>query len=133
MAERGNIALVFLKTVTVFEKMLSNFFKVASLVIYKKLILDVAKAMKMAFLNIRRRKFLHHLRALYATDVMFQRANKLCGNIIEARPYFSAKHKLHRFITEAYVLPKVICISLLKHRKGGNSDISIFLKQLLER
>lgn len=46
--------------------------------------------------------------------------------MMEARLYFSTKHKLHGLITEAPALPNVICISLFNHGKGGESDISIF-------
>lgn len=75
-----------------FERMVSNFIKVSSPVLYKTLILDVAITMNMVYLRMKGRRLLHHLHALYATDVMFQKANRPGGNMMEARPYLSAKH-----------------------------------------
>lgn len=45
---------------------------------------------------------------------------------MEAHLYFSATLKLHGFKTEVSVLLNDICISLLKHREGGDPDIGIF-------
>lgn len=84
----------------------------------------------MTFLRKNGQRFLYHTYALYVTDVMFQQANWLCGNMMEVRPYFSGKHKLHEYKTESLVLPNGACIFLSKHAKGGEAYIKIFLRSL---
>ncbi|KAG3090114.1 hypothetical protein PI124_g8513 [Phytophthora idaei] len=41
--------------------------------------------------------------ALYATDVTFQQSNRPSGPMVEAMPFYRAKHKLYGFIVEVSV------------------------------
>ena len=70
--------------------------------------------------------FKYHRYALYATDVTFQQANRPSGNHEESKKYFSNKHKLYGYKTEASVLPNGLCINFFTHFPGFTSDITIF-------
>lgn len=84
----------------------------------------------MAFLRENGKCFVEHPSALYATDVMFQQVSRSCRNMMEAKPYFSGKHELHSFKTDASVLANGICIYLSGHAKEVEADISIFCRRL---
>lgn len=46
--------------------------------------------------------------------------------MMEAKAYFSAKHKLNGFKMEASVLPNGICNDVSHHKEGGDWNIGIF-------
>lgn len=61
---------------------------------YKKFVAEVADVIDIGVLSENEQKFSHHLYALYATNVMFQQASRPYGKMLDAKAYFSEKHKL---------------------------------------
>lgn len=86
----------------------------------------MGKVKTMAYLEQGGAELDYHLRALFTTEVISQQANRPCGNLMEGRPKYSAKHKQHGCKTEASVVPTEICTNLSPHAKGGQENIFIF-------
>lgn len=61
---------------------------------------------------------------------MFQQGSRPYGNTAETKPYYSAKHKLLGYKTEASVLSNSIFILLPRHEKCDVADTTIFCKRL---
>jgi hypothetical protein len=72
------------------------------------------------------RMFVHHPDALYATDGTFQQANRPAGNMAEAMPYYSAKHKLYGYKVEVSVSRRGFAIDCTDHARGNTHDITLF-------
>lgn len=119
-------AAVFKQRSSIFERLLTWFIKPAARIMYRILVSDVTVVVHMKFLKESSQTFIFHSYALYATDVMFQQRNCPCENMLEAKPCFSGKHKLHGFKTEASDLLTGLCVPLSKQAKKGEVKISIF-------
>lgn len=113
-----------------FERMITRLIKEAAPILYRAFVTEVSDCMSMTFLKENCHRFAYHPCALYVTDTMFRQANRPCGNMFEARPYFTANHKLQGFKTEAFVLPDGIFLILSDRGRGGETDTSIFWKRL---
>lgn len=76
-------------------------------------------------MNDSRKHFRYNPAVRYATDVCFQQSQRPSGSMVEARPCYSGKHKLHGFKFEASVLPNRYCISCSNNARGGHSNLEI--------
>lgn len=121
-------ATVFNQKASIFEKLFSRFIKAAASTMYEAFVSDASTIIDMAFLRENNQCFVEHPFALHAMYVMFQQANRLLGNTIEANSHLSGNHKLYGFKSEASVLASGICIYLSGHAKGGEPDTSIFCR-----
>lgn len=113
-----------------FERMITKMIRATSTASYSVTVKRLESLMSMKYLKECDDRFTSFPHALYATDVIFTHANRPVGTMRDARPYYSAKHKLHGYKTEMSVLPNGICIGISKHRRGGVPDIEIFKENL---
>ena len=60
--------------------------------------------------------------AKYALDVKFQNANRPNGTFMDAKRYFSGKHKLYGFKVECAVSPQGYAVYVSKHYPGSVND-----------
>jgi hypothetical protein len=60
--------------------------------------------------------------ALYALDVKFQTANRPTGTFMDAKRYFSGKHKLYGYKVECAVSVEGVAVHVSKHYPGSVSD-----------
>lgn len=75
-------------------------------------------------------KFSNFPKARYATDVIFEIANRPAKNIFENKKYFSVKLYFHEFKPKVLVLFNGIAINASAASPGSVSDIMIFQIQL---
>lgn len=109
-----------------FERLITQFISMISAFVYEKYVLDVNKTWCMKDMTEIGKGFSNYKFARYATDVTFQQSNRPCGNIDEAKKYFSGKHKLYGYKVEVSVLPVGFAIFCSDHYYGSKSDIDIF-------
>lgn len=121
-------ANMFRQKDAMFEEMISKFISVVAPVLIKKFVLELKDVTNMTHLKEHEERLNHHAHALYAADIIIQQTNRSSRNMMEARPYFSAKNKLHGNESEASVLPNEMCIALYPHAKRETSKIDMFWK-----
>ncbi|KAF0707424.1 Aste57867_6616 [Aphanomyces stellatus] len=68
--------------------------------------------------------------ALYATDVKFQPAHRPTGTFMDAKRYFSGKHKLNGFKIEASVIYPGKYVLVSDHAPSSVSDLTMFMQRL---
>ncbi|KAF0706264.1 hypothetical protein AaE_014200 [Aphanomyces astaci] len=68
--------------------------------------------------------------ALYATDVKFQPTERPAGRHGEAKPYFSAKHKLYGLKIEASVSPQGLLVDMSEAHRGAVADLTIMRSRM---
>ncbi|ETV70946.1 hypothetical protein H257_13684 [Aphanomyces astaci] len=69
--------------------------------------------------------FVNYPYALYATDVKFQSSERPAGRLGEAKPYFSAKHKMYGLKIEASVSPQGLLVEMSEAHRGDVADLTI--------
>lgn len=72
----------------------------------------------MFFFEQNGQKFTKYPSERYATEVTFQLANRLSGNMQEGKVNFSGKHIGYGFKVEVSVLPTGIALGCSKHYQG---------------
>ena len=75
-------------------------------------------------------KLANMFHAKYATDVVFQQANKVLGNTTESNFMKSGKHQLYGYKTEVSVLPIGLAINSSEAFAGSIADITIFRENM---
>ncbi|RHY06053.1 hypothetical protein DYB25_012597 [Aphanomyces astaci] len=68
--------------------------------------------------------------ALYATDVKFQPSERPAGRHGEAKPYFSAKHKMYGLKIEASVSPQGLLVDMSDAHRGAVADLTIMRSRM---
>lgn len=106
--------------------MVTKMIKGCSEVLYKLFVKNFEDEMGIKHLKDDGERFDKHPYARYATDVIFQQANRPVGKMREANPFYSANHNLYGYKTEMSVLPNLVCIDVISHARGGVSDIETF-------
>lgn len=106
-----------------FERMIIKVRKACKKVIYPMMVKKFEDGMKIQYPSDHNERFDCFSHARYATDVTFKHTNRPVGRMHEARPYYSAKHKLHEYKTDISLLPNGICPNVSNNRKGSVSDI----------
>ncbi|KAF0725683.1 hypothetical protein Ae201684P_009079 [Aphanomyces euteiches] len=112
--------------VPTFERMMHRMIKITEPVLVSLLIPPVFMSAQ------RRRSFLfdNFPQALYATDVKFQPANRPHLSYLDAKHYYSYKHKLYGFKLEGSVAQAGRYVNVCDHSPGSVSDLTIFLKRI---
>lgn len=108
-----------------FERLMIKYCKAISPILYKQFVEEAEQRFTYKRLFDRNRLFANHPSARYATDVCFQQSNRPSGNMQEALPWYSGKHKLYGYKFEASVLSTGMCISCSSHARAGRSDLEI--------
>jgi hypothetical protein len=121
-----SLAHIFMLKTPTFIKTITSFVRVVHPKLVDDQISKRADDEKMHRLVTSGRAFVHYPCALYATDVTFQQANRPGGNMAEAMPYYSAKHKLYGYKVEVSVSPRGFAINCTDHARGNKSDITMF-------
>ncbi|ETV65451.1 hypothetical protein H257_17817 [Aphanomyces astaci] len=67
---------------------------------------------------------------LHATDVKFQPTERPAGRHGEAKPYFSAKHKLYGLKIEASVSPQGLLVDMSEAHRGAIADLTIMRSRM---
>ena len=120
------LALMFKVKAPTFERMMIAMLDIVSDFAYERYVVRMIDKYDIETLMDSSSQFQYYPFARYATDVTFQNANRPTGNMFEARPYYSAKHKLHGYKSESSVLPNGIAVHMSVHHPGNTSDLQIF-------
>lgn len=107
-------AAVFKQRLSTFERLLTGFIKIAASLLYETLVAGVVVVVDMILLKENNQTFMFPPFAFYATEVISQQTNRPCKSMLEAKSYFSGKHKHHGLKTEASVLPNGLCFFFVK-------------------
>lgn len=67
------------------------FIKIAAPNLFKYFVTKNSTIANMSYFKENDKRLIRHPHALYATDVTFQQSNRPCGNMMDAKPYFSGK------------------------------------------
>lgn len=117
---------IFDKKGPTLQRLFSRAVDILSPVLYKDCVVGHMTKLSMTNLISKRAQFKNFPCALYATDVIFQQANRPSGNMLEGKLYFSGKHKLYGFKTEVSVTPSGQAVDSTDHKPGSIADIVIF-------
>lgn len=134
-----DLSFALRKNKSTFEKNMTLMFDICSPIFYKQLVIARRNEWSYEKLFEKHMLFRNNPSAFYATDVRFHQSLRPNGAHLDAKPMFSAKHKLYGVKTEVSVLPNGLCIRSSRHFRGGEADISIFRsalawhKQFLEK
>lgn len=108
-----------------FEKFITRFITFTA-PIFKCIMIDIVEqTYTMTKLKERGNTFEKYDHSRCTADVCFQQSKQPSGNIQEASPWYSGRHKLHRYQFEASVPPVGLCLSCIQHARGGRSDLKI--------
>ena len=124
------MAATFKLTSSSFERLVTRFMDVIWEYMYEKFCLKNCKQYDMAVLIQDGTVFSAVPCAKYATDVIFQQANRPSGTMQEGKKYFSGKHKLYGYKTEVCVLPNGLAAAATFHYPGSTADVEIFRDNL---
>ncbi len=121
---------IFEKKGPTLQRLFSRAVDILSPILYQDYVLDCFAKLSMTTLINKKAQFKNFPCALYATDVIFQQANRPSGNMLEGKHYFSGKHKLYGFKTEVSVTPSGQAVDVTDHSAGSISDFVIFRNNL---
>ncbi|ETV71331.1 hypothetical protein H257_13458 [Aphanomyces astaci] len=109
-----------------FQKLILRFIEVVMAVVYAEFV----KMTDMSELRAQDHTFGNNPYALYATDVKFQPTERPAGRHGEAKPYFSAKHKLYGLKIEASVSPQGRLVDMSEAHRGAVADLTIMRSRI---
>ncbi|KAF0731056.1 hypothetical protein Ae201684P_011721 [Aphanomyces euteiches] len=108
------------------ERMMTRMITIAEPILVSILIRPVAMTSQ------RRQQFVfqNFPEALYATDVKFQPANRPNLSYLDAKRYYSSKHKLDGFKLEGSVALPGRYVNVCDHVPGSVSDLTVFVNRI---
>ena len=121
-------AEMFQRETSSFERSIVKMIVTVEPLLYKAFVIDEQVRADMA--SLEGNQFEYFSQALYATDVNFQQAGRPGTQWDVSKEYFSKKHGLYGYKTEASVLPSGLAIDVTDHAKGATSDITIFKENI---
>lgn len=120
------LARVFGLKAPTFERIVIVMLRTVSALAYERYVAQMLHKYNMAYLIEKQQTFAHFPFARYATDATFHHTNRPTGNMQESKQYYSGKHKLYGYKSEASVLPNGIAVMISSHYKGATSDLDMF-------
>jgi len=114
---------IFEKKGPTLQRLFSRGVEILSPFLCEEFVISYYTKLSMRILMTKNAQFKNFPCALYATDVIFQQANRPS---LEGKLYFSGKHKLYGYKTEVSVAPTGHAIDVTAHRPGSVSDLVIF-------
>jgi len=112
------------------QRLFSRVVEILSPFLCEEYIAKYYEKLSMRTLEKKNAQFKNFPLALYATDAIFQQANRPSGTLLKGKLYFNGKQKLYGYKTEVSVAPTGQAIDVTAHKPGSVSGIVIFLGNL---
>ncbi|KAG2987298.1 hypothetical protein PC121_g22100 [Phytophthora cactorum] len=120
------LSSIFHAKTPTFIKTITGFIRAIAPSLYDDWVAEKTQEETMRMLVTLGNTFVYHPCALYATDVTFQQANRPAGNMDEALPFYSPKHKLYGYKVEVSVSLRGFAINCTEHARGNTPNITMF-------